>query len=119
MDPATPVGVAVKGTQRPQSAQRSLRDSFISLVAVAVAVAAAVLSPVPVRAQAPEHYALIVTGASGGQEYADKYASWRDTFVRILRDTLRYPDDHILLLSDKTEGRVREATRENLRTTFA
>jgi hypothetical protein len=68
-----------------------------------------------VQAYAAEHYALIVTGASGGDEYTDKYTGWRDSFVRVLRDSLRYPEDHITLLSERAQGRVRPATRDGLR----
>lgn len=112
------MGVAVRNAQR-QSARRALRGVLFRLALSAVAIVAVMVPGLRVSAQAPEHYALIVTGASGGQEYADKYASWRDTFARILRETLRYPDDHILLLSEQAEGRVRQATRENLRAAFA
>ena len=95
--------------------QRSQRRWIPRLLGVLLALT---VSGTGVQAQAAEHYALIVTGASGGEEYADKYSSWRDSFVRILKDTLRYPDDHITLLSERAQGRVRQATRESLRSAF-
>jgi hypothetical protein len=67
----------------------------------------------PVRAA--ERYALVVTGASGGEEYARKYDSWRDTFVKTLHDSLGYPEDHTVVLAEKAAGGAGVATRENVR----
>jgi hypothetical protein len=41
----------------------------------------------PARA---ERYALIVTGAAGGDVYDQKYSGWRTAFTTTLRDSFKY-----------------------------
>jgi hypothetical protein len=79
--------------------------AFVSFVLIFVASSSAL---------AAERYAVVVTGASGGDNYATKYDSWRTTFVNLLRG-FNYPDDHIVVLAEREEGTVRKATRENVR----
>jgi hypothetical protein len=62
-----------------------------------------------------ERYALVVTGASGGAPYAQKYQTWRVSFVHTLRDTFGYPSDHLLVLGEDEGEGVRKATRDNIR----
>lgn len=66
------------------------------------------------QAAAAERYALIVTGASGGTEYAAKYQGWRKQLADVLRTTYGYPDDHVKLLGDDLDG-AQKATRVNVR----
>jgi hypothetical protein len=68
---------------------------------------------VPTPARAGERYALVVTGASGGDTYAQKYAAWRVAFTTTLREKFHYADDRIIVLSEG-DG-VRKATREQVR----
>jgi hypothetical protein len=79
--------------------------SCVSLVLILVAAPGAL---------AGERYALVVTGASGGDNYAVKYDSWRNTFVDLLH-RFNYPDDHIIVLAEQEEGLARKATRDNVR----
>lgn len=65
-------------------------------------------------AYAGERYALIVTGAAGGDQYAAKYAQWRTAFTNTLRDTFKYTPERILVLADETGDGVQKATRENV-----
>lgn len=71
------------------------------------------------RADAGERYALIVTGASGGPQYADKYDEWRSSFVQLLQGPLGYPEDHVLVLAEEAFAGAQKATRENVRTAVA
>jgi hypothetical protein len=64
-----------------------------------------------------ERYALVVTGASGGKEYAEKYGRWRTSFLTILRERLGYPDEHVIALAEDHAG-AGKATRENVRAAF-
>ena len=73
----------------------------------------------PAPAAAAERYALIVTGASGGPPYAQKYESWRDSFVATLVSKFGYPEDRIIVLGEDAEGHVRKSTRENVRAALA
>ncbi len=79
---------------------------------------AAACATAPAPAAAAERYAVIVTGASGGPEYGDKYQKWRSELVRTLRDTYGYPDDHIVALGEDADAGGK-ATRENVRRALA
>ena len=67
---------------------------------------------------AGDRYALIVTGASGGPEYAQKYQGWRGAFLATLKEKFGYPEDHIKALSEEGEGAAK-ATAANVRTALA
>ena len=71
------------------------------------------LSVLPVFAG--DHYAIVITGAAGGDAYAQKYDKWRLSFVTTLREKFHYPDDHIVVLADADSAGVLKATRENVR----
>src|SRR5688572_2431786 len=65
-------------------------------------------------AQAADRFAVIVSGASGGPQYAERYESWRTTLATMLRDTFGYPPDHVVVLSGEAAGTGR-STGENVR----
>jgi hypothetical protein len=65
-------------------------------------------------AAAGDNYALVVSGASGGDDYAKKYDGWRRSFVSALRDKFVYPADHVIALAEKEEPGVALATREQV-----
>jgi hypothetical protein len=67
-----------------------------------------------VSASAGERYALVVTGASGGDQYARKYDTWRVSFVDTLQRKFSYQRDHILVLAETESEGVQKATRENV-----
>ncbi len=68
---------------------------------------------------AGERYALVVTGATGGEPYAQKYDAWRRTFVDVLRDTFGYAQDHVIVLAEREGDGVRQSTRENVQRVVA
>jgi hypothetical protein len=70
-------------------------------------------------ALAAERYALVITGASGGPDYAQKYDTWRTQFVNTLKEDFGYPDDHLLVLAEDESAGVKKATRDNVRAAFA
>lgn len=72
----------------------------------------------PAAVGAAERYALIVTGASGGSEYGEKYQKWRAALVNTLTSTYGYPDDHIVALGEDAEAQ-RKSTRDNVRSALA
>lgn len=84
--------------------------------ALAILVLVACL-PSPARGE--DRYALIVTGAAGGQAYAERYDRWRTSFVKTLRERFSYPADHLWILADGESADVRRATRENVRAAVA
>ncbi len=67
---------------------------------------------------AADRYAVVVTGASGGAPYAEKYDAWRNTFVATLETKLGYPRDHIVVLAEEAAPPVRRATRDEVRAVF-
>jgi hypothetical protein len=67
---------------------------------------------------AADRYALVITGASGAEQYANKYQAWRTSLVRTLRQKFAYPDDHVKVLSEEG-GRGEKSTREDVRAAFA
>ena len=85
-----------------------MRRSPVPLIAVVLAVLAAA----PVRAG--ERYALVVTGASAGSPYAEKYLKWRVQFVNILKEKFGYADDHLIVLAEESSAGVGKATREGV-----
>lgn len=70
-------------------------------------------------AAAGERYALIVTGASGGGAYAQKYARWRTSFVETLRGRFHYDPQRLVVLGETAGDGVRASTRENVRAAIA
>ena len=75
---------------------------------------AALLQCAAAGAQAGERYAVIVTGASGGEVYAKKYDIWRQAMVDTLRDTFGYAQDHVIVLAETERDGIIKATRANV-----
>jgi hypothetical protein len=69
-------------------------------------------------ATAADRYAFIVSGATGGEEYALKYKSWRVSLTTLLARH-GYSDDHIIALAEDQEAGVKAPTRENVRASLA
>jgi hypothetical protein len=65
-----------------------------------------------------ERYALVVTGAPGGDQYAEKYERWRTSFASTLKDRFGYAPDRMLMLSGVDGPGVQKSTRENVRKAF-
>jgi hypothetical protein len=63
---------------------------------------------------AGDRYAMIVTGASGGDAYAQKYDQWRATFVSTLREKFGYGADRLRILAETESEGVHKATRANV-----
>src|SRR5262245_9733961 len=99
MDPATALGASINVTTRGR--------------ALIAALLLATAAPINVYA-AGDRFALVVTGASAGQPYAQKYDAWRTAFVSLFREKFGYPDDHLMVLAEEGAG-TRRPTRENVR----
>jgi hypothetical protein len=92
-----------------------LHASVKRLRAGMAAGAAVLLLVAAPAALAGDRYAIIITGASGGEAYAQKYDKWRLSFVTTLREKFHYPEDRIIVLADADGAGVVKATRENVR----
>jgi hypothetical protein len=103
MDPETPVGPAM--TPIRLSVRRILRNGALAIVVILLAEAAL---------YAGERYAMIVTGASGGDAYAQKYDRWRAAFLATLRENFGYSPDRLKVLAEIESEGIQKATRENV-----
>jgi hypothetical protein len=65
-------------------------------------------------AVAADRYALVVTGASGGEAYQRKYDRWRATFLATLRERFGYANERLLVLAENESEGVQKATRANV-----
>jgi hypothetical protein len=79
----------------------------------------AVVLVIPQSGWAAERYALVITGASGGPAYAQKYDAWRRAFVNTLRTSFGYANDRLFVLAEEAGSDARAATRENVRAALA
>ena len=64
---------------------------------------------------AAERYAVVVTGASGGDDYARKYDTLRVSFVSTLQEKFGFDHEHLFVLADHDSANVLLATRANVR----
>lgn len=74
----------------------------------------ALLMLIPAAASAEDRYAVIVSGASGGEKYATQQQKWRDGLSTALKNTFLFPDANVVILSEDSAGTTR-STAENLR----
>jgi hypothetical protein len=68
---------------------------------------------------AGERYAMILSGASGGDAYAQKYDRWRATIVSTLGEKFGYPAERLRVLAETESEGVLKATRENVQRVLA
>ena len=93
----------------------SLWHSGLMRCGAPVAVALLLTLSLASGAAAGERYALIVTGASGGDVYAQKYAKWRASFVETLRGKFHYDPQRLIVLAETADDNTQTATRDNVR----
>jgi len=58
-----------------------------------------------------DNFALIVSGASGGEVYAKKYDGWRTSIVGALKSA-GYADDHVVALSNATRDQIQRTLQQ-------
>ena len=69
-------------------------------------------------AQGQERFALVVSGATGGQEYATQYQAWSDSLKRIFTQRFRIDPDNVVVLAEGDDP-ARASTADNVRKTVA
>jgi hypothetical protein len=83
-----------------------------------VAVAVILLLFMAGASAAEERYALIVSGATGGPNYAQQYSRWTQAFSQTLVEQMKFEPSRVIMLSETAdEGKV--ATAANLRQVLA
>ena len=65
-------------------------------------------------AWAGERYALVVSGAAGGEKYAAQHQKWRDDLVAALRNTFVFSEANVVTLAEAGPDATK-ATAENVR----
>ena len=85
---------------------------------VRTALLAVILFAVPASAAGQQRYALIVSGATGGEDYGVQYAAWTDTLSRTLVERLAFDPSQVTVLAD-TDKPESSATAENVRKAIA
>lgn len=51
----------------------------------------------------PSRYAVVISGASGGGEYADRFWEWSSKLVATLKDPLQWPRENLFFLAEDPE----------------
>jgi hypothetical protein len=103
---------------RHSLANSPTRQLTKSLRAALTVTAAVVIGLQPVPARGADRYAVVITGASGGSAYAEKYNTWRTALVTLLKQKLKYADDRVFVLAEIEGQNVLKATGENVRSLF-
>jgi hypothetical protein len=111
MDPAPPLGAEMISDFRIQISEVARRCVTAAALLLMLAVAS--------NAAAGDRFALVVTGASGGEPYARKYTMWRASFVNTLRGKFHYDPARLAVLGENESVGVKKATRENVRAALA
>jgi hypothetical protein len=73
------------------------------------------LAVTPAAARGQQRYALVVTGASGGEEVAERHARWRQALVSSLTGQLEFPPSQVVVLAERPGAGERPATRDEVR----
>ncbi|MFA5907168.1 MAG: hypothetical protein WC815_00165 [Vicinamibacterales bacterium] len=73
----------------------------------------------PVSAGAETRWAVIVSGASGGEKYAEQMKEWRDGLRSAMVDRYGFKAEHVRLLVDETAAAAEKGSAENVRKVFA
>jgi hypothetical protein len=87
------------------------------VLVLALATVGLLLSESP--ASAGVKYALVISGAAGGDAYAQKYQTWRVTFTHLLREKFGYDTERLIVLAESESEGVQKATREQVQRVFA
>jgi hypothetical protein len=67
---------------------------------------------------AAERYAVIISGAAGGEKYAKQQLQWRSALAESLKSTFGFPAANIVVLAEETDGSSR-STAANVRSLLA
>src|SRR5687768_16329940 len=74
---------------------------------------------IPLPAVAETRWAVIVSGASGGEKYAEQMATWRSDLRTALIDRYGFKAEHVKLLVDEAAKTGDRATTANVKTLFS
>lgn len=72
----------------------------------------------PLSAVAETRWAIIVSGASGGEKYAEQMRDWREGLRSAMVDRYGFKAEHVRLLVDESAATGEKGTAENVRRIF-
>jgi hypothetical protein len=75
-----------------------------------------VLSPLPAAAET--RWAVIISGASGGEKYAEQMRDWREGLRSAMVDRYGFKAEHVRLLVDESVATGEKGSAENVRKIF-
>ena len=106
------------GTLR--SLGQSMGKAVLRITVVAIVTTlTSLITLAPVSVFAADTFALIISGASGGPDYTDTYARWRQGLVTALRTQDGFRDQHLFVLAERAGGGAGLASRDVVARTFA
>ena len=70
-------------------------------------------------AWAENRYALVVTGAPGGDAFVATYTKWADELASAFREHLKFPTSHVTVLTGTSEAAAEQSTQQNVRAAVA
>src|SRR4029450_3909713 len=74
---------------------------------------------VPVSSFAENRWAVIISGASGGEKYAEQMATWRNDLRAALVDRYQFKPEFVKILVDEAATSGEKGSAENVRKLFA
>ena len=83
------------------------------------AVLSVALSLAATPALAEDRFALIVTGAPGGEAFVPTYRQWTDDLASVFRESLAFPAEQVTVLTGTTEVAAEQSTAQNVRAAIA
>jgi len=78
-----------------------------------------VVAMAPANSFAQNRWAILVSGASGGEKYAEQMATWRNELRTTLLNRFQFKPEFIKVLVDETATSGEKGTPENVRRMFA
>lgn len=72
----------------------------------------------PPSAQSQERWALIVSGASGGEKYAESHERWRARLTEALSERYQLGAEQLIVLTERADDTAGRATSEGVRRAF-
>jgi hypothetical protein len=88
---------------------------MVSSCALTAILAIAVLLSLSAPAAAQQRHALIVSGVSGGEKYAESHNRSRRALAELLRKRFAFAPDRVVELAENESQGIAAATRENVR----
>src|ERR1044072_18450 len=66
----------------------------------------------------PNKYAVLLSGASGDEEFAKRFKGWTAELRKVLVERFGFDEARVTILSESPEGKALRATAEEVRRTF-